>query len=64
MKNPRTLQQIKDDPRVSFVSDERPADGIWIYLINEWTNPQLECGTIHEHTVKECILWMRYIERK
>ena len=45
-----------NDPRVESWSDERGmGDGIWIYLKRPYYNEFLECGTIHEQTVKRCL---------
>jgi len=51
---PRTMNEIRNHPLVESISDERGNDdGIWIYLISGYIS-DLECGIIHEHTVKEC----------
>lgn len=47
---PKYLAAIAD------ISDERNnSDGWWIYLKEPFFNPQLECRTIHEQTLKACI---------
>ena len=54
-KKVRTLRDLRNDPRVQSVSDERGiGDGIWVYLKEGFTNERLECSTIHEYTVAEC----------
>ena len=64
-KKLRTMADIQNDPRVDWVSDERGSDeGIWIYLINDYFNTFLECGTIHEKTVAECLEQMNRDVRK
>jgi len=61
-RTPRTLQQIKDDPRVEDVSDERQLDsGIWVYLKDGWCDPYHDpkgwpdCNSLREDTVKALI---------
>ena len=53
-KKPRTLNDLRDHPWVTEVSDERSAgDGIWVYLKKH----QSTIGThvIHEDTVKDVL---------
>lgn len=41
---------------IADVSDERDnGDGWWIYLKEPFFNPQLECRTIHEQKLHDCI---------
>lgn len=57
MKKPRTLAQLKTDPRVKDWSDERTGwcnDGIWLYLQEGWIAPSTGLGTVHEMTVADC----------
>ena len=64
-KKLKTMADIQNDPRVDWVSDERGSDeGIWVYLINDYFNTFLECGTIHEETVAECLEQMNRDVRK
>jgi hypothetical protein len=52
----KTLQDIKKHPAVYFVSDERKnGEGIWIYLRGDYWCDDMECRTIHEHTIPEII---------
>ena len=56
MKKLRTLADIRKDPRVQWVSDERGSDeGIWVYLTNDYFNEFLDSGKIHEEKVSECL---------
>lgn len=64
MKAPKTLNQIKSDPRVESVSDERSSDeGIWIYLREGYYDPKhdphFKTTAIHERTVAEAAARMR-----
>lgn len=57
-KKARTLKDIKNDPRVDFISDERNGwnnDGIWIYLKSPYWNSFSETSAVHEFTVAECL---------
>jgi hypothetical protein len=55
MRKPKTLTELSDHPFVTGISDERGlGDGIWVYLINGY-HSNLECGIIHEQTVKGCL---------
>lgn len=41
---------------IDFVTDERNnGDGWWIYLKEPFFNTALECRTIHEGTLSQCI---------
>lgn len=59
MKAPKTWKQIKADPRVESVSDERHlGSGLWVYLKPGWADQNFDpgwqdCSMIHEDTVKE-----------
>jgi len=65
MKKLRTLTDIRKDPRVKEVSDERGSgEGIWVYLTNEYFNDFLDSGKIHEETVSECLEQMNRDVRK
>lgn len=44
--------------RIESISYEGE-DGIWIYLKPGWYNPYLECGTIHEYSVKACVAQLK-----
>ena len=47
------LDQLRADPRVADVSDERGmGDGYWIVLKDGWYSPDMDCQTIHEYTIK------------
>jgi len=66
MKNPRTLAQIAADPRVESIHDEGPNDeggphDWWLYLTHDYVCPHMECGTIHENTVKDCADLLRTV---
>lgn len=65
MKKLKTLADIKNDPRVAEISDERHLDqGIWVYLLNDYFNEFLDSGKIHEETVSECLEQMNRDVRK
>lgn len=64
--NPRTLAQIAADPRVESIHDEGPSDegtrhDWWLYLTEGYVCPHMECGTIHENTVKDCADLLRTV---
>ena len=64
-KKLRTLTDIRKDPRVKEVSDERGSDeGIWGYLTSDYFNDFLDSGKIHEETVAECLEQMNRDVRK
>lgn len=56
----RTLADIKRHPMVEsthtefdgYREDDRAAR--WVYLKPGYLSPDMECGTIHEGTIKEC----------
>lgn len=52
MKNPRTLADLKADPRVADVYPE-PGNGWWVYLSMDWYSPYMECRTIREDSLRE-----------
>ena len=52
MKKAKTIAEIQADPRVDSLHKEE--SGWWLYLRSGWTCPAMECGTIHESTIKEC----------
>lgn len=60
-KKLRTLKDIENDPRVDSIHKENdgfnPNGGLsyWCYLKKGYIVPDMECGTIHECTVKEVI---------
>jgi hypothetical protein len=68
----KTLQALKDDPRVHSVHTEMDGWGdtaaeirrksYWVYLHPGYICHAMECGTIHEKTVKKCWEMMRTVE--
>lgn len=56
-----TINFLKKDSRIDEISDERPNDGIWVYLKTGWSNGYGN-HIIHEDTEEECFREMRYIE--
>ena len=54
MKAPRTFAQLMTDPRVQDYSDERPTEGIWLYLAPGWVDSDHAMTSIHENTIAEC----------
>lgn len=68
MSNPRTLAQLRKDPRVKEVSDERGTfdQGIWVYLKAGWFNDEFDfnCTFIHEQTVAEVCNAMRHLKHR
>jgi hypothetical protein len=66
-KKARTLKDIKNDPRVESISDERNGwnnDGIWIYLKYPYWDSCSETSAVHEFTVAECLeVFNHYVEQ-
>lgn len=59
MRNPRTLRELKADPRVSSIGDERDTDdGVWVYLAPGWWNPLDECSVVHRDNWKQAMAAM------
>lgn len=64
MRTPRTLRDIENHPMVESTHTEwdgcftdaydREVQGRWVYLKEDFICPEMECGTIHEATIKEC----------
>tara|TARA_R100000234_G_C4977961_1_gene169371 strand:- start:480 stop:959 length:480 start_codon:yes stop_codon:yes gene_type:complete len=55
MKNPRTLKDFENDPRVSSIHQEtHDTTDYWIYLNWPYNCELMDCPSIHEHTLKEC----------
>lgn len=65
-KKARTLKDLKNDPRVDFISDERSGwnnDGIWIYLKSPYWNSFSETSAVHEFSIAECLeVFNNYVE--
>lgn len=56
MNLPKGLQKLLDDPRIESISDERDDhNGFFVYLKSDYISRTMECGTIHEMSVKACI---------
>jgi hypothetical protein len=55
-------ERISSNPKVDEISDERPDDGIWVYLKTGWINPQSETHCIHEDTWSACAKQLRGIK--
>jgi len=72
MNMAKTLKQLEGDPRVESVHTEHDGWGeteaemrrksYWVYLHSGYICHVMECGTIHEKTVKKCWERMRYVE--
>lgn len=61
LKKPRTIADLRNDPRVTDISDERGSgDGVWVYLIAGW---QSSCDThqVAQDTLKEACAEMALI---
>jgi len=54
-RHPRTIAQVKADPRVQSIHQEwnGPSPSWWVYLKPGLVCPHMECGTIHEETIKD-----------
>lgn len=59
MRTPRTLQQFNDHPWVGKAF--RDSDGYWVWLKPGYWSTNMECGTLHEYTVKELIEQWQYV---
>ena len=60
MKNPRTLEQLKSDPRVREVYSE--GRSWWIELNHGWINDEGGIHQIHETTVKAACEYMNFVK--
>ena len=59
----RTWQEVIDHPLVQSVSDERAmGDGLWVYLIEGYWHPLMQCSTIHEDTVGDVVYMLKGVE--
>ena len=68
MRKARTLKDIENHPMVESTHLEwdgcfedsagREVQGRWVYLKDEFISPDMECGTIHEATLKECCYYL------
>jgi hypothetical protein len=56
----KTLTDVRKHPSVADAF--RDSDGYWIFLIDGYVNPHLECGMIHEILLKKCISQLNQIE--
>jgi hypothetical protein len=64
MKKARTLKDIEQHPLVESTHTEwdgcftdswgREVQGRWVYLRRGYITDQMECGTIHERSIKDC----------
>lgn len=61
---PRSIAEVKADPRVADFSDERGnGDGIWIYLVAGYDNGSPETHAVSEDTVAEALEAFRGIRK-
>jgi hypothetical protein len=64
MKKPIKIPK-KYEHMIAEVSDERNnGDGVWFYLKSEYWNYEMECGIIHEQTLRECLSQLKYVKLK
>lgn len=52
MRKARTLNDIKAHPWVYDAFND--GDGWWVYMHAGFIQPDMECGSIHEDTIREC----------
>ena len=53
-KTPRKWSEFVNHAWVESVSNEtRSGEGYWVHLHSMYYNSQLDCGTIHENSLKE-----------
>ena len=72
-RKPRTLADIVAHPAVesTHVEDDgcftdslgREIPGRWVYLKRGWISPDMECGTIHEPSIKACCELLANVRR-
>ena len=67
MKNPRTLAQLKSDPRVREVYSEGDSSEIdgktwWVELNSGWINSEGGTHGIHERTIKVACEYMDFVK--
>jgi hypothetical protein len=61
MRKPKTKAQILADPRVDqFFHD---GDGWWCWLKPGYWSSNMECGTLHEDTIREVVEQFDYVEK-
>ena len=53
-KKPKTKNDIARLPFVDKIVNEGE-DGYWVYLKEGYRSTRMECSTIHEPTIAECI---------
>ncbi len=58
----RTRKDIEGRYEVVEMFSE-PDNGWWVYLKPGYWCSAMECGTIHEDTIRECCDMMQYVER-
>ena len=58
---PKTRYQIEQRYEVDQIFQD--SDGWWVWLKPGYWSSNMECGTIHEMTIKECCEQMVYVER-
>ncbi len=54
-KSLKSLLPKYQDAIIDFSDERNNGDGYWIYLKQPYFNPQLECRTIHEQKLSDCI---------
>ncbi len=70
MNHPKTLDQLRKDPRIEEVwkEDDGSAFGTayayWATLTDGWINSLDECHSLHEPTVKQLISELRFVKRE
>jgi len=57
----RTWAEVEAHPLVQSVSYEGE-DGTWVYVVAPYWSPDMECGTIHEPTLRDTARYLRNCE--
>jgi len=62
-KHPRTIADVKADPRVSSIHQEYngPRPSWWVYLKPGLICLEMDCGTIHEDTIADVCSMLREV---
>ena len=61
---PRSIAEVKADPRVTDFSDERGnGDGVWIYLVAGYDNGDPQSHVISENTLTKALEAFRRIRK-
>ncbi len=61
---PTSLRRACDKRADCILEVSHDEDGYWVILRAGWTSTNMECQTIHENTVEDCLAELGYIEKE